>query len=88
MVSLGVIPDIFVGEADDCERIVAALQYCSFLPIPAVNGGGLSRPLTMHVITSMLEKGVLYRNMLDLKDVQLLQKCYYVTQKFTEFGER
>jgi hypothetical protein len=88
MVSLGVIPDIFVGEADECERIIAALQYCSFLPIPVVNGGGLSRPLTMQAITSMLEKGVLYRGMLELKDVPLLQKCFYVTQKFTEFGER
>jgi hypothetical protein len=88
MVSVGVIPDIFIGEVDDCERIVAALQYCAFLSIPVANNGGLSRPVTMQAITSMLEKGVLYRGMMDLHDFELLNKCFYINQKFTEFGER
>jgi hypothetical protein len=90
MASVGVIPNLFVGAADACERMVAGLQYCSFLPLPgsATSTTQRMRPMTIQQITSFVEKGILYREMIDLRELTLLDQAFYITQKFTEFGER
>lgn len=89
MASVGVIPALFVGEADACERMVAGLQYCSFLPLKSnISPTQQLRPMTIQQITSLVEKGVLYREMIDLRELSLLDQAFYITQKFTEFGER
>lgn len=72
--------DVFVGEADDCERMVACLQYIAFLS-PDLH-------FSTTVCVSLLEKGVLYRGMIDLHEFSLLDQSFYITQKFSEFGER
>jgi hypothetical protein len=74
------IDDVFIGDPDDCERLVAALQYSAFIP--------LDLKFSNSVIITLLEKGVLYRGMIDLKDFSLLDQCYYINQKFSEFHER
>lgn len=74
------VKQIFAGSPDDCERLVAAMQYCAF--IPTVN------TFSNAVIVTLLEKGVLYRGMLDLAELSLLDQCFYIHNKFTEFHER
>jgi hypothetical protein len=74
------VKQMFAGEPDECERLVAAIQYCAF--IPAVN------TFSNAVIVTLLEKGVLYRGMLDLGELSLLDQCFYIHNKFTEFHER
>ena len=44
--------------------------------------------MTIQEITNLVEKGVVYREMTDLRGHSLLDQCFYITQKFTEFGER
>lgn len=74
------VKQMFAGEPDECERLVAAIQYCAF--IPAVN------TFSNAVIVTLLEKGVLYRGMLNLGELSLLDQCFYIHNKFTEFHER
>lgn len=72
---------VFPGRSDESEKIVACLHFCSFYPFEYEN--------VMHnQKVELLEKGVLYRGMIDLSDLSLLDKCYFMTQKFIEFSER
>lgn len=74
------VKQMFSGTVDDCERLVAAMQYCAF--IPTIN------TFSNAVVVTLLEKGVLYRGMLDLAELSLLDQCFYIHNKFTEFHER
>ncbi len=74
------VTQMFAGAADACERLVAAMQYCAFIPTINIFSNA--------VIVTLLEKGVLYRGMLDLAELTLLDQCFYVHNKFTEFHER
>jgi len=76
-----IINRIFPGAADPCERIVACLHYSSFFSFEYED-------ISLNEKVQLLEKGVLYKGMIDLSELSLLDKCFFVTQKFTEFGER
>lgn len=90
--------DIFAGRIDECERMIGCLQYCSFIPIRANDSPNSSNPTSGGLrfivdegadISSFFEKGSLYRGMIsDLHDFSLLDQCFYIIQKFTEFRER
>lgn len=80
MLHIDVVDSLFTGAPDLCERLVAAMQYCAFIPDePSFSNA---------VIVTLLEKGVLYKGMIDLSEFSLIDQCFYISQKFSEFGER
>lgn len=78
--AVDIVEELFPGPPDDCERLVGALQYCAFIPS--------KNTFSNAVIVTLLEKGVLYRGMIDLADLSVLDQCFYVHNKFTEYHER
>lgn len=74
------IPNLFVGEADDCERLISSLQYCAFSP--------LDSPLTNDAYLGLLGKGALYKHLYDLQEFALVDRVFYIMQKFSEYGDR
>eukprot|EP01040_Poterioochromonas_malhamensis_P004488 gene4488-4811_t len=83
--------DVFSGGVDECERMIGCLQYCCFVPIHAhssIEGFSFHTDDTADIQT-FFEKGSVYRGMIsDLHDFPLLDQCFYILQKFTEFRER
>lgn len=84
--------DFFASPADECERVIGCLQYCAFLHLFGDGTQVLSSPNTgeeLGLILPHFEKGILYHGMIsNLGDFPLLDQCFYITQKFTEFRER
>lgn len=85
-----VIVDVIVVPLDDddglgpSELLLSALQYVGYCPfedssylMDASRYAGLS-----------LEKGSLYKDMLDLHGFQLVDKALYICQKFSEYSDR
>ncbi len=86
----GVIVDVVVVPLDDddglgpSELLLSALQFVGYCPfedssylMDASRYAGLS-----------LEKGSLYKDMLDLHGFQLVDKALYICQKFSEYSDR
>jgi len=86
----GVIVDVVVVPLDDddglgpSELLLSALQFVGYCPfedssylMDTSRYAGLS-----------LEKGSLYKDMLDLHGFQLVDKALYICQKFSEYSDR
>lgn len=85
-----VVDDVVVVPLDDddglgpSELLLSALQFVGYCPFEdssyltdASRYAGLS-----------LEKGSLYKDMLDLHGFQLVDKALYICQKFSEYSDR
>jgi hypothetical protein len=73
------LQEFFFGDYDRSERLISALEYCSFSNL---------KILEEKEIIQYFEKGLLYKGMFDLEDTRFIDQLFLALGKFSEFAER